>query len=99
MTEPRLSELAKDDLNEVWFSIALSSMDSADRTVEAILEVSRLHVRFPNMGLSRDDLRLGLRCFTVSSYVVYYQPVESTIEILRILHGARNVESIFADET
>ena len=62
--------------------------------VDAVLEGSRMHVRFPGMGPSRDELRPGLRCFVVSPYVVFYRPVEDTIEVLRILHGARDIGSI-----
>ena len=56
-----------------------------------------MHVRFPGMGQNRDDLGPGLRCFVVSPYVVYYRPVEDTIEVLRILHGARDIRNISID--
>ena len=57
-----------------------------------------MHVRFPRMGQSRDDLRPGLRCFVVSPYVVYYRPVEETIEVLRILHGSCDISRIIEPE-
>jgi toxin ParE1/3/4 len=66
--------------------------------VDAVLEASRMHVRFPNMGQNRDDLRPGIRCFVVSPFVVFYRPVEDTIEVLRILHGARDIGSIIEPE-
>ena len=66
--------------------------------VDAILEGSRLHVRFPGMGQNREELRPGLRCFVVSPYVVFYRPVEDTIEVLRILHGSRDVSSLVEPE-
>ena len=60
MIEPRLTEQAEADLDEVWAYIAANNPDAADRMVDAILESSRLHVRFPGMGLNRNDLRPGL---------------------------------------
>lgn len=94
MIEPRLTEQAEADLDELWASIAANHPDAADRMVDAILEGSRMHARFPGMGLSREDLRPGLRCFVVSPYVVFYRPVEDTIEVLRVLHGARDISRL-----
>ena len=51
------------------------------------------------MGQSRDELRPGLRCFVVSPYVVFYRPEQDTIEVLRVLHGARDIVSIFESES
>jgi toxin ParE1/3/4 len=70
MSEPRLTERAEADLDELWAYIAARNPDAADRMVDAVLESSRMHVRFPGMGQSRDDLRPGLRSFVVSPYVV-----------------------------
>ena len=95
MNGPRLTEQAEADLDDLWAYIAANNPDAADRLVEAVLESSWLHVRFPNMGQNRDELRPGLRCFIVSPYVVFYRPVEDTIEVLRVLHGARDIASIF----
>jgi toxin ParE1/3/4 len=89
----RLSRQAEADLDELWLYIAANNPDTADRMVDAVLEGSRMHVRFPGMGQSRDELRPGLRSFVVSPYFVFYRPVEDTIEVLRILHGARDIGS------
>ncbi len=94
MTEPRITERAEVDLDELWAYIAANSPDAADRIVDAVLGGSRIHVRFPDMGQCRDDLGPGLRCFVVSPSVVFYRPIEDTIEVLRVLHGARDVRSI-----
>jgi toxin ParE1/3/4 len=94
MSEPRLTEQAEADLDDLWAYIAADNLAAADRMVDAVLEGSRRHVRFPGMGQSRDDLRPGLRCFVVSPYVVFYRSVEDTIEVLRILHGARDISRL-----
>ncbi len=94
MTEPRLTEQAEADLDELWAFISAGSLAAADRMVDAVLEGSRMHVRFPSMGQNREELRPGLRSFVVSPFVVFYRPVDDTIEVLRILHGARNIGDI-----
>jgi toxin ParE1/3/4 len=73
--EPRLTEQAEADLDDLWAYIAADNPDAADRMVDAVLESSRMHVRFPGMGQNRDELRPGLRCFVVSPYVVFYRPI------------------------
>ena len=94
MKEPRLTEQAEADLDELWAYIAANHPDAADRMVDAVLEGGRMHVRFPNIGQNRDESRPGLRCFVVSPYVVFYRPMEDTIEVLRILHGARDISTL-----
>ncbi len=97
MIEPRLTREAEADLDELWAFIAADSPEAADRMVDAVLKSSRLYVGFPNMGQNRDDLREGIRCFVVSPYVIFYRPIEETIEVLRILHGARDVLPLIED--
>jgi toxin ParE1/3/4 len=99
MTEPRLTDQAEADLDELWAYIAASNPAAADRMVDAVLEGSRRHVRFPGMGQAREDLRPGLRSFVVSPFVVFYRPVDDTIEVLRILHAARDLDDIIGPES
>jgi toxin ParE1/3/4 len=94
MSEPRLTEQAEADLDELWAYIAANNPDAADRMVDAVPASGGMHARFPGMGLSREDLRPGLRCFVVSPYVIFYRPAEDTIEVLRILHGARDIRRL-----
>jgi toxin ParE1/3/4 len=98
MTEPRLTDQAEADLDDLWAYIAANNPVAADRLVDAVMEATRTHVRFPNMGQSRNDLQPGLRSFVVSPYVVFYRPLGDTIEVLRVLHGARDIGSIIKPE-
>jgi toxin ParE1/3/4 len=50
---------------------------------------------FPDMGRKRDALLEGLRSFPVKSYVLFYRRTQQGIEIFRILHGRRDIESEF----
>ncbi|WP_242056332.1 MULTISPECIES: type II toxin-antitoxin system RelE/ParE family toxin [unclassified Nostoc] len=47
------------------------------------------------MGRQRSDLAASLRCFPVESYLIFYRSIEQGIEIVRILHGAQDMERIF----
>ncbi|MDZ8188955.1 MAG: type II toxin-antitoxin system RelE/ParE family toxin [Nostoc sp. ChiSLP02] len=39
-----------------------------------------------------------MRSFWVKNYLICYRPIDEAIEILRILHGSQDVETIFQDE-
>ena len=47
------------------------------------------------MGRSRDELAAGIRSLAVGKYVIYYRRVGRAVRILRILHGARDIEKLF----
>jgi toxin ParE1/3/4 len=47
------------------------------------------------MGRARDELLVNLRSFMVKRYIVFYQPTTAGIEVLRVLHGARDIHRVF----
>jgi toxin ParE1/3/4 len=49
----------------------------------------------PGMGLARDDLRPGLRRFTHARYLIYYRPIRGGIEVVRLVHGARDERAVW----
>jgi toxin ParE1/3/4 len=49
----------------------------------------------PYLGEAVDDLRPGLRRFSHGNYVIFYEPRETGIGLIRVLHGARRIEDLF----
>jgi toxin ParE1/3/4 len=49
----------------------------------------------PKAGREREELEAGLRSFVEGSYIIFYRIVSGSIEIVRVLHGARDIESLF----
>jgi toxin ParE1/3/4 len=94
MKQPRITAQAQVDLDQAWDFLAQRNLRAADRLLDRILERARLHAQFPLMGRPRDDLVPGLRSFSISPYVVFYRPAKKTIEVLRVLHGSRDVDAI-----
>ncbi len=83
------------DLIEIWEYIAEASEERADRVLDAIGERCLMLAGFPEAGRVRNDLIVGLRSFAVGSYTIFYQPIDDGIEVLRVLHGSRDVSSAF----
>ncbi len=86
------------DLADIWAFIARHSVDHADRFAMLIDSQFRVLARQPRMGRLRPELVTNLRSFPVGRYVIFYVPLSKGIEIIRVLHGARDIESILLDD-
>lgn len=95
MTSYVVTPLAQADLDSIWNYIAADSPTAADRLLERFRETFARLARHPLMGRTRDELRSGLRSFSVRKYVVYYEFREGSLIIVRVIHGARDVEKMF----
>jgi toxin ParE1/3/4 len=42
-----------------------------------------------------EELAPGIRSFPFGPYIIFYRVVTGAIEIVRVLHGARDIENIF----
>ena len=49
----------------------------------------------PHMGRERSDLSEGLRSLPFRDYLIFYRIVESSVVVVRVLHGARDIERLF----
>ncbi|MEW6304251.1 MAG: type II toxin-antitoxin system RelE/ParE family toxin [Verrucomicrobiota bacterium] len=93
MRSYRLTNAAEDDLFNIWAYIAEDNPKAADRLEDDIFEACLQLARRPDLGHFRRDLTdKPVRFFPVrSTYLVVYDPAADPIQIIRILHGARNV--------
>ena len=55
----------------------------------------------PEMGVAReyfDPALAGVRMLRIAgfdNYLIFYRPAENGIEIIRVLHAKRNIDSLF----
>lgn len=92
---PRITPRASEDLIEIWSYIAADSVANADAFIDKLCETMQVLSRQPGSGRHRDELASGIRSFPFGRYIVFYRAVTSGIEIVRVLHGARDIENIF----
>jgi toxin ParE1/3/4 len=57
-------------------------------------EIFRSIQRFPKMGRSRDDLKLGIRVIAVNQHVVFYRIDETEIQVERVVHARMDRDSL-----
>ena len=94
----RVAAEAQSDLDRIWYFVATQSrsIDIADRQIDSITARFVLLGNQPHIGRRRDeDLRPGVRTFTVGDYVIAYRIDGDNLLILRVLRGSRDIESLF----
>jgi toxin ParE1/3/4 len=84
------------ELDDIWYYVATesSSIEAAERLLNAINDQFALLSKHPLLGRSRDDLRPGLRSITVGAYVVLYRVEDEDVVILHVLQGRRDIRSV-----
>jgi toxin ParE1/3/4 len=93
----RLSALAEQDLEEIWFYVAEdASPATADRLIDAIIDRFELLSEHPRMGRLRPEFGQGVRSFTVENHVIYYRH-ERDVLIARVLHGLRDQAAAWSE--
>ena len=88
------SPKAKADLIEIWDYIADDSEIRADAFIQTIDKKFHILVIEPLLGVARDEIEAELRSFPVGRYVIFYRRISDGIEIIRVLHGARDLNFI-----
>ncbi len=97
MNRFRLSQQAEQDLEDVWVYLSQQDEILADKQVVQILDRFPMLAQFPDMGRQREDMLTGLRSFPIKPYIVFYIKIPDGIEIVRILHQSRDVDSQFSE--
>ena len=93
-----ISSDAETDLLLIWVYHAEKSERAAKRIRKEIVSKYNLLLQYPMAGRSRDELQVGLRSLPVGNHVIFYREIEDRIEILRVLHGAQDIQGIFTME-
>jgi toxin ParE1/3/4 len=82
-------------LTGAYAYLAERSPKSADRLLDEVELVVQLLAAFPEVGRPRDELRPGIRSFRLRRFrhVLFYRFNHDRVVLLRLLHGARDIQS------
>ncbi|NKB58275.1 MAG: type II toxin-antitoxin system RelE/ParE family toxin [Alphaproteobacteria bacterium] len=86
---------AENDLLDIGAFIEKDSPRAAATFIAAVREKCEALTVNPEIGRARPELIAGLRSFPVGQYVIFYHPTHNSIEIVRVIHGARDIEAFF----
>ena len=92
MKSYRLTPAAEDDLFQIWIFIAEDDPVAANRLEDDLFAACQRLAKRPDLGHFRRDLTdKPVRFFNVrENYLIVYDPASAPLEIIRILHGARD---------
>lgn len=94
-----LTSAAQDDLREIFEFIRQDNPGAAGRVLDEIWEAIGRLSRMPEIGHFREDLsEKPVRFWSVYSYLIIYRPDTRPIQVVRVLHGARDVRRILQTE-
>lgn len=92
-----VSAEAEADLEEIADYIA------QDNPQRAVTFIDEIRGRFEAIGrnplayVARPEVDKGVRACVHGHYVIFYYVADTTVEIARVLHGARNIVRLFND--
>jgi toxin ParE1/3/4 len=95
MSQYRVSDAAHADLVDIWLYIASDNPEAADHFINSLVSRFSSLASMPHMGRARPELADRLRSFPFGNYVIFYRLMEDGIEVVRVLHGARDLPPLF----
>lgn len=94
-----------DLLEQMLYLDKKASVETAIRFLQAVFDTCELLGRHPQMGrafLSENARLKGIRSFALprpfKNYLLFYSVEEKRVEVVRVLHGSREIEGLLADE-
>lgn len=94
MTAVIVSKSAKADLRAIAIYISRDNPERAASFVEELIAKMQVVGERPLSFAAKDDLHTGMRSATHGRYRIVFRSDDSKVIILRVLHGARDVQSI-----
>lgn len=96
MNPRRLSIQAERDLRNLLEYLADRNPAAADRLSRRLEHAINSLAANPELGRERPDLGPDLRSLPVeNTYIIIYRPAESGITVARIIHGSRDLPTLF----
>jgi plasmid stabilization system protein ParE len=88
-----LAPAAANDLIQIWRYLRKESSEATADRVETVMREKMVALAStPEMGHWRRDLTVAdVRFFSVYSYLIVYRPGTKPVQIVAVLHGARDV--------
>lgn len=85
---------ATEDEREIFLTIAEDSPSAAERFLTSVYDAENRLAEFPELGKLRVSFGPGVRTWTVEPYLIFYTVDADAVVILRILHGARDLDDL-----
>jgi toxin ParE1/3/4 len=99
MATVRRSPQAKTDLETILEDLQQKNPAVADRYATEFYDKGKALAQFPEIGRRRPEIAPHLHSTLVHPYVIFYRIHGDEVQILRILHGRKDLRSIMQAES
>jgi toxin ParE1/3/4 len=82
---------ADQDLDSIWSFVTVDNPRAADAMINRLTAAFDMLLTMPQAGRLRHEFRENLRSFAIENYVIFYVMVPQGIDIVRVVHGRRDV--------
>jgi toxin ParE1/3/4 len=92
---------AKRDVLRIYTFIGEQNLDAAERLLRAVNDDLKRIAAMPGIGARRESTNPkmnGVRSLPVSGfkkYLLFYKATADRVELLRVIHGARDLDAVF----
>mgnify|MGYP003395019809 CR=1 FL=1 len=86
--------MADDDLDEIWAYIDADNPAAAESQMRSLTSKFELLANHEGLGTTRPHIDDGIRVFPVGRYLILFRRMENGIEVVRVVHGARNLTTL-----
>lgn len=93
MGTAKFTPISKADLKEIKDFIAQDSPKTASRYMGMLKQKCKMLANSPGLGVCWEEY-CGLHKFPVDNYLIFYRPSKTGIEVIRIIRGSRDIETI-----
>ncbi len=88
---------ALSDVAGIAEHIAKDSPRAARDWIDALEDRCGKLAEMPGMGRRREDLERGILVSAFGAYLLFYRENDQGIEIARVLHGSRDIATVFGE--
>ena len=93
-----ISQPAIKDLEEIINYFSNRNIKAGEKFINEFEKKCKYLADFPQMGRNYDDIKPSLRGLPLANYIIFYRIINDGIEIIRVVSGYRNLESLFLED-
>lgn len=94
-----ISPSATKDLNQIADYFLTRNLEAGEKLFKEFNRKCQNLANFPNMGRSYAYIKPSLRGLPLDGYIIIYQVIDDGVEILRVVSGRQDLESLFTDSS
>jgi toxin ParE1/3/4 len=96
MAEYKLAPRAERDLEEIWrYTAGQWSVEQAETYVDSLIDAMEALAEHPLRGRAAEDIRPGYRRQNAGAHIIFYEPKDYGVAIIRVLHQRMDLDAQF----